>query len=166
MDMTKGGAVEKPNISSLASHSLTFTLDTDADAGNGFASATTVSLGDVRITANSDSYTPPASDYTVNSLRVLNKTRFNDVVLNYTELITGPLQMDSVINLLGLGSVYIFFDNDSPMDDIDMGSASGHPQAHDGAGNNDFKFALTFEHSNYVGERTIVSSFSLGDSDA
>lgn len=166
MDMTKGGAVGKPNISSMTSPTLAFNVDTAPDSGDVLASSSTVSLGDIRMSAGASYYYPPVSNYTVNSIRVLNTTRFSDVAENYTELITDPLQMDSVVDLVGLGVVYIFFDNDSPMDDIDMGSASGHPQAHDGTGNNTFKFVLSFEHSSYLGEKTIISSFSLSDSDA
>ena len=166
MDMTKGGAVGKPNISSMTSPTLAFTLDTVADSGDVFATPATVSLGDIRMSTGVLYYEPPVSNYTVNSIRVLNTTRFNDLAQNYTELITDPLQMDSVVDLVGLGELYMFFDNDSPMDDIDMGSTSGHPQAHNGTGNNTFKFVLIFEHSNYVGEKTVVSSFSLSDSDA
>lgn len=167
MDMTRGGFVGKPHISSLDAHTINFYLSTSLDEGAGTPTQSTVSLGDIRFTVSTENFASPASDYTVNSLRVLNTTRFSDVPQNYTELITTPLQMDSVVDFAGLDILYIFFDDSSPMDDINMGSASGHPQAHDGgASNNVFKFVLTFEHSRYEGEATLSKEVSLQDSDA
>lgn len=166
MDMTRGGFVGKPSITSLGNHIIDFYVSTTADEGDINVFSSTVSLGDVRITAPIDFFVGPASNYTVTSLRVRNTTRFPDLPSNWTELITTPLQMDSTVDVLGLGIAFVFFDNDSPMDDIDMGSASGHPQAHNGTNDNSYAFELVFEHLGFEGSRTLTKSRNLADSDA
>lgn len=166
MNMTKGGFVGKPSITSLGTHLIDFYVSTTADEGDENTLPSSVSLGDIRISATSDSFVGPASNYTVTSLRVRNTTRFPDLPSNWTELITTPLQMDSTVDLVGAGLAFIFFDNDSPMDDIDMGSESGHPQAHNGTGANSYVFELVFEHSGFEGSRTLAQTEDLADSDA
>jgi hypothetical protein len=167
MEMTKGGAVGKPPIESLGQHNIGWYESTSADEGDVDLVLSTASLGDVRVRAGFDVFVGPASNYTVTSLRVRNSTRFPvNIPSSWTQLITTPLQMDSTVDILGIGIVFVIFDNDSPMDDIDMGSTSGHPQAHTGSGNNTYVFELIFEHSGFVGSETILTSLSLSDSDA
>lgn len=109
-------------------------------------------------------YTGSPSDYEVTSLRIRNNTV--DPSGSYTELISTPLTLDSSVDYSGSGVFFYFFDNSSPMDDIDLGSASGHPQAHNGSGGNSFSILLTFSNVNYEGSKTIPASLTLTDSDA
>jgi len=167
MDMNRGGYVgELPDISNLGDHLVRFIVSTVVDSGSGSTpTSSSVSLGDVRILASSGNYSGSPLHYTVTSLRIRNNTvAGTDGAL--TELITSELNLDSVIDVGGVGFFFYFFDNDSPMDDIDMGSASGHPQAHNGTGSNVYYFELTFKNSLYSGERTISVNLSLNDSDA
>lgn len=165
MDMNRGGYVGLPDISNLGEHLLRLLVSTTEDSGTGSASNSSVSLGDARLQANSGNYSGSPSHYTVTSLRVRNAT-VAGAEGDFTELITSELTLDSVVNVGGVDFFFYFFDNDSPMDDIDMGSASGHPQAHNGTGTNVYNFELTFKNSLYSGERTIVFNISLNDSDA
>lgn len=153
-----------PPISELGTHTINLYDAAAADSGTGAPAASSESFGDIRLAAGSAYYTGSPSDYTATSLSVRNNTTNPGGV--FTELLSGDLQLDSEVNLANANAIFIFFDNDSPMDDIDLGSSSGSAQAHNGSGNNSFTFNLTFKNAYYDGTRTVSATLLLTDSDA
>ena len=166
MDMTRGGFVGGiPPISDLTLD-LAALDSTTEDSGTSNPPSTSITLFDLRLyIASGSEYTGNPSDYTVTSLTVRNVTTGS----TETELLSADLTMDSVIDSFGLGIIFYVFDNDSPMDDIDFGSASGSPHAHNGQSSpltNTYEFTATITVNGYEGEATITNSFNLLDSDA
>lgn len=162
---TSGGSFGLPPISDLTLY-LSALNSTADDSGTANPSASSTTLFDIRIyIQDAPSYTGNASDYTVTSLTARNVTTGSTA----TELLSADLTMDSVIDVFGFGLIFYLFDNDSPMDDIDFGSASGSPHAHNGSISpftNDYEFTATLTVNGYEGEATITYSVSLNDSDA
>ena len=152
-----------PPISDLA-FALNFYEADSVDSGSTNAAEATLSIGDLRFAPGAGQYTGTASDYKVTKIEIRNSTVSPGGAL--TEEFSGELTMDSVIDILGLGSVFVLFDNDSAMDDIDLGSNSGHAQAHNGSGNNLFLFRVTLEVEGYSGSTVLTRSLNLSDSDA
>ena len=154
-----------PPVSDLTLSVNFYEANTVDSSNNGAPSPASVSIGDLRFATGLNEYTGTASDYTVTKIEIRNNT-VNPGGAFTTEF-SGELTMDSVINFGGLGSVFIIFDNDSAMDDIDLGSSSGHPQAHNGTGSNSFSFKVTIQVKGYDGSKVAVrSNLSLNDSDA
>lgn len=161
---TSGGSFDAPppSISDLTLY-LAALDSTAADSGTDNPSGAANTLFDIRIyIQDAPSYTGNASDYTVTSLTARNVTTGSIA----TELLSSDLTMDSVIDLAGFGIIFWLFDNDSPMDDIDFGSLSGSPHAHNGSqSSNNYEFTATITVNGYEGEATVTYSVPLNDSD-
>ena len=164
--LVNGSVVDAlPSIDSL-NFGLNFFVATTADSGTGTVPVATTSIGDLRLSPSPGSdYTGTASDYKVTKIEIRNNTVNSGGA--FTTEFSGELTMDSVMDISGLGIVFTLFDNNSAMDDIDLGSSSGHAQAHNGTGSNSFTFKVTVQVEGYVGSLLIQrSNLDLNDSDA
>tara|TARA_R100001460_G_scaffold44916_2_gene81906 strand:+ start:2106 stop:2618 length:513 start_codon:yes stop_codon:yes gene_type:complete len=163
--LVNGSVVDAlPSIDSL-SFGLNFFVATTADTGTGILSAATTSIGDLRLSPNIGEYTGTASDYKVTKIEIRNNTVNSGGA--FTTVFSGELTMDSVVDQGGGGILFTLFDNNSAMDNIDLGSSSGHAEAHNGTGSNSFFFKATVQLEGYVGSKVIIrSNMSLTDSDA
>lgn len=164
MDMNRGGYVGLPFVSDL-NLSLIFLLSTSEDSGSSNPTVSGTTLFDVRINAGGADYTGSASDYTVTSLTIENLTTGSTA----EELLSSPLTMDSTVDVFNVGVIIYVFDNDSPMDDINVGSASGSAHAHNQSTSpltNNYRVTATVEVNGYQGVATLSKTDALNDSDA